>query len=96
MPSIELAVSCIDVGCTRAMTSSRSRWSKSVRSSANLEQGPNGGCYGPPELGNECDTFWSSTEVGDGPGSAWFVSLNDGHVWSYSIGNHYHARCVRP
>lgn len=61
-----------------------------------LEEGPNGGCYGPVELAGACDTFWSATEVGDNPGSAWFISFNDGHVYSYGVGNNYSVRCVRP
>lgn len=60
------------------------------------DQGPTGGCYGPAELTQECEAFWASTEVGNDPGSAWFVSFNDGHVYSYGVGNHYFARCVRP
>lgn len=77
---------CVDVACR----------AQGECYSCDVDFGPTGGCYGPAELGNACDTFWSSSDVPDATGSAWFVSFNDGHVWSYGLGNHYHARCVRP
>lgn len=59
------------------------------------DAGPTDGCYGPAELPDACEAFWSSLEVPDDVGSAWFVSFVDGHVYSYGLGNTYHARCVR-
>lgn len=58
-------------------------------------EGPTDGCYGPAELPGPCEAYWSSsmTENGD---AAWFVSMIDGHVFSYGLGNRYHARCARP
>ncbi|MCB9688032.1 MAG: DUF1566 domain-containing protein [Alphaproteobacteria bacterium] len=59
------------------------------------DAGPTDGCYGPAELPNTCEAYWSSLEVSDDAGSAWFVSFVDGHVYSYGVGNSYYARCVR-
>ena len=59
-------------------------------------EGPTDGCYGPGELSGPCEAYWSSSETDNPDGSAWFVSMNDGHVFAYGYGNGYFARCARP
>ncbi|MCZ7585365.1 MAG: DUF1566 domain-containing protein [Deltaproteobacteria bacterium] len=59
-------------------------------------EGPNNGCYGPTELPNECDPFWSSSPVAD-VGRAWRVEFDLGRIasdYGGSYGNNL-ARCVR-
>ncbi|MCL4235670.1 MAG: DUF1566 domain-containing protein [Deltaproteobacteria bacterium] len=61
--------------------------------------GPNNGCYGPPELVGSCGSFWSSSAIEDAESAAWFIDFSRGGVRdcravNYCVGD-YAVRCVR-
>ena len=53
-----------------------------------------------PAMSKDCpfrntDFYWSSTTYASGPGSAWGVDFNGGHVYSDSKYGNGYVRCVR-
>jgi len=60
--------------------------------------GPNNGCYGLPELPDECLWYWSSTQVADNDIYVWHINLITGGIYYDTVGNYdeVRARCVRP
>ncbi len=59
--------------------------------------GPDNGCYGPAQLADGCDYFWSASAVADVAGDAWSVYFANGHV-SYLNDDYTYfsfARCVQ-
>jgi len=59
--------------------------------------GPNNGCYGPSELPDECDWYWSSSPAAglDLDIFAWHVYFGDGFVATAVVDNDGYVRCVR-
>jgi hypothetical protein len=63
--------------------------------------GPNGGCYAPAELANNCCWNWSSSAIADDAGSAWYMDFSRGFVDTKSKApsgygtNFPYVRCVR-
>jgi uncharacterized protein (TIGR02145 family) len=57
--------------------------------------GPNNSCFGPSEIPNECDAFWSSSAVMSYGAVAWYVGFSKGEVERDYITTKMSVRCVQ-
>jgi hypothetical protein len=53
------------------------------------------GCYWDTTLTGECDWYWSSSGVDEGPSDAWFVYFQSGSVDNGAQGIEKYVRCLR-
>jgi hypothetical protein len=57
--------------------------------------GPNNGCYAPPEVAGECNYYWSSSHVANADDRAWAVGFTSAFIYKPRVYYAFHARCVR-
>lgn len=57
--------------------------------------GPSNGCFGPTELADPCEYFWSSSTVAATEPRAWAVGFPSAFVYKPRVYFAFHARCVR-
>ncbi|NLH47892.1 MAG: DUF1566 domain-containing protein [Myxococcales bacterium] len=62
------------------------------------DDGPNHGCYGPPELPGPCKRLWSSSSVAGVGYDAWYIYFGNAAVFRNDVVGNGTAdvRCVRP